>query len=112
MKLILFTFLQGQEGTTVQIQKSSSSTKTFQLEKSKSRTEMAGPEINAPVFPVETKHNFPPEAPAREPAPGKDDLKFPILGVDGKHQYKAETPKPLDEKHLHGPAFDVEHTHS
>ena len=38
---------------------------------------MAGPEINAPVFPVETKHNFPPEPPVREPAPGKDDLKFP-----------------------------------
>ena len=73
---------------------------------------MAGPEINAPVYPVEVKHNFPPETPVREPAPGCDDLKFPVLGVEGKHQYKAATPAPLDDKKLVGPAFDVQHTHS
>ena len=71
-----------------------------------------GPEVNTPVYPVETKHNFPPETPKREDAPGKDDLKFPVYGVDGKHSFKEQTPAGLDEKHLSGPVFDVERSHS
>ncbi len=82
------------------------------MEKSVSMTEMRGPEINAPVYPVEVKHNFPPDVPVREEAPGKDDLKFPILGVEGKHSYKEQTPSGLDDKHLSGPIYDVQRSHS
>ena len=101
---------------TVTIQKSSSTTKMeggYNVERSVSMTEMKGPEVSAPVFPMEvSKHNYPPEAPPHEQAHGKDDLKYPVYGVDGKHQYKEKTPKPLEEKHLTGPVFEVERSHS
>ncbi len=59
----------------------------YSLQHSVSFSELKGPEVNAPVYPAEIKHNFPPDAPPREAAPGADDLKFPVLGVEGKHQY-------------------------
>ena len=96
-----------------EIQKSaSSSNTTYVLQKSYSKTELAGPEIAAPIFPVEIKHGFPSPVPGREEAPGKDDLKFPVLGVDGKHQYKAPTPKTEADKKLSQPVFDVDRAHS
>ena len=96
-----------------EIQKSaSSSNTTYVLQKSYSKTELAGPEIAAPIFPVDTKHGFPSPVPGREEAPGKDDLKFPVLGVDGKHQYKAPTPKTEADKKLSQPVFDVDRAHS
>ncbi len=100
---------------TVTIQKSSSSTKMeagYNVERSVSMTEMKGPEVNPPVYPVEvSKHNYPPEAPPHEQAHSKDELKHPVYGVDGKHQYKDKAPKGLDEKHLNAPIFEVERSH-
>ena len=99
---------------TVTVQKSTSSSNVdgFVLQRSKSGRELMGPEVVGPVYPVDVKHNFPPDVPKREDAPGKDDLKFPVLGVDGKHSFKDKAPAGLDEKHLTGPIFDVERSHS
>lgn len=82
------------------------------MERSVSMTEMKGPEVTAPVYPVEvSKHNYPPEAPPHEQAHSKDELKHPVYGVDGKHQYMDKAPKGLDEKHLNAPIFEVERSH-
>lgn len=91
---------------------SASAMEALNLQRSKSGADMKAPEVSAPVYPVEVKHNFPPEPPVREPPFTKDDLKFPVLGVEGKHSYKEKTPAPLDEKHLAGPIFDVQRDHS
>ena len=99
---------------TVTVQKSSSTTSMkggYNVERSVSMTEMKGPEVVPPVYPVDVKHNFPPEAPPHEQAHGKDELKYPVYGVDGKHQFKEKTPKGLDEKHLTAPILDVERSH-
>lgn len=64
----------------------------YALQRSKSGSQLKGPDVNAPVYPSDVHHNFPPDTPKREEAPGKDDLKFPVLGVDGKHNYKEKTP--------------------
>ena len=84
----------------------------YALQQSASFSELKGPEVNAPVYPVDIKHNFPPEAPPREEAPGHDDLQYPVLGVEGKHQYQEKTPAPLDTKELHGPSYEIERQHS
>ena len=83
----------------------------YSLQKSKSGKELGLVDVNAPVYPVETKHNFPPETPKREEAPGHDDLKTPVRGVDGKHSFKDKAPVALEDKHLTGPVLDVERSH-
>ena len=65
---------------TVQKSSSAAAMESYALQSSKSATELKGPEVNAPIYPVDVKHNFPPETPTREEAPGKDDLKFPVYG--------------------------------
>lgn len=96
------------------MQKSSSGAAldNYSLGRSKSGSELKGPEVNPPVYPAEVKHGFPPDVPVREEAPGKNDLKFPVLGVEGKHNYKDKAPAGLDDKHLTGPIFDVQRSHS
>ena len=91
--------------------KSSTGMEAYALQTSISASELKGPEINAPIYPVETKHNFPPEAPIREEPMGKDELKYPVYGVDGKHSFKEKTPAALDAKHLAAPIFDVKRGH-
>ena len=47
----------------------------------------------------------------REEAPGHDDLKTPVRGVDGKHAYKEKPPVGYEEKHLQTPVLGVEGKH-
>ena len=47
----------------------------------------------------------------REEAPGHDDLKTPVRGVDGKHAYKEKPPVGFEEKHLQTPVLGVEGNH-
>ena len=47
----------------------------------------------------------------REEAPGHDDLKTPVRGVDGKHAYKEKPPVGFEEKHLQTPVLGVEGKH-
>ena len=67
--------------------------------------------MNAPVYPVEHQHDFPKDPPVRDDPKGKDDLKFPVLGVEGKHSFKDKAPAHHEQKNLQRPAYDVEHKH-
>jgi hypothetical protein len=81
------------------------------LQMSSSTSDMKSVEMPGPVYPVDTKHSFPPETPKREEAPGHDDLKHPVYGVDGKHSFREKTPAPLEQNLLTGPVKNVEHHH-
>ena len=69
-------------------------------------------EIQGPIYPVDRKHEFPKDVPKHEGTHGKDDLKYPVLGIEGAHHFQ-ERPSAHVElaKELHGPMYDVEHGH-
>jgi len=68
-------------------------------------------EIQAPVYPIERKHQYPKDVPQRKDAPSKDDLKQPVLGVEGKHQFVDKAPPRHEQKLLQGPSYDVDRKH-
>ncbi len=47
--------------------------------------------VKGPVYNVERQHQFPKDVPKREQSAGKDDLKFPVMGVESKHSFKASS---------------------
>ena len=44
------------------------------------------------VYPVDRKHQFPSEAPKRVESSKKDDLKFPVYGVEKSHSFQDKAP--------------------
>ena len=69
-------------------------------------------EIQGPIYPVEHHHEYPKDVPKHEAAHGKDELKYPVLGVDEKHHYSEKQAVQVElQKELHGPMYDVEHSH-
>merc|ERR1740137_371968 len=68
-------------------------------------------ETHGPILPVERKHQFPRDPPARVESKSKDELQFPVMVQDGSHKY-AEVPK-ANEKitKLTGPVLEVAHSH-
>ena len=82
------------------------------LQKSGSSSHVKNVEIQGPIYPVDRKHEFPKDVPKHEGTHGKDDLKYPVLGIEGAHHFQ-ERPSAHVElaKELHGPMYDVEHGH-
>ena len=61
---------------------------------------------------MDRKHEFPKDVPPHEPPHGKDDLKYPVLGVEGSHHFSEKQAVQVElAKPLHGPMYDVEHSH-
>ena len=68
-------------------------------------------ETHGPILPVERKHQFPKDTPARVESKSKDELQFPVMVQEGTHQY-AEVPKANEKQQkLTGPVLDVSHSH-
>ena len=69
-------------------------------------------ETHGPIMPVERRHQFPKDTPARQESKSKDELQFPVMVQDGGHQF-AEVPKSGDKiEKLTGPVLEVSHSHS
>ena len=82
------------------------------LQKSGSSTHIKIVEIQGPIYPVDRKHEFPKDVPPHEAPHGKDDLKYPVLGIDGAHHFQEMPTAHIElDKQLHGPMYDVEHSH-
>jgi hypothetical protein len=82
------------------------------IQKSGSSSHIKIVEIQGPVYPVERHHEFPKDVPPHEGPHGKDELKYPVLGVDGAHHFSEKPAVHVElQKELHGPMYDVEHSH-
>ena len=69
-------------------------------------------ETHGPILPVERKHQFPKDPPARVESKAKDDFKFPVMVEEGGHSF-AEVPKAGEKvAKLTGPVLEVSHSHS
>merc|ERR1719342_1123920 len=69
-------------------------------------------ETHGPILPVERKHQFPRDTPARVESKSKEELQFPVMVQEGSHQY-AEVPKANEKQQkLTGPVLDVGHSHT
>merc|ERR1719481_292730 len=68
-------------------------------------------EVHGPLYPVDRKHEFPRDPPAKVESKSKDEIQFPVYVADGQHQY-AEVPKAAETAQtLKGPVLDVSHSH-